>query len=245
MVDQAALLRTFHGYARVLLGPYELGTVLYQLTDQVVDLLGVDGAGVSLTHDDERLTFVTATDANITAVEETQLANGHGPCHEAFRTGSVVAVDDLADETRWDEYRAFAIEHGIRAVAGIPMPVGDQRIGALNLYRHTAGPWSQEDLDAAQLLADMASGYILNATQLDESRTLTTQLQHALDSRIVVEQAKGVIAERHDITVHQAFEILRAEARGTGTRVHAVCTRVVEGELDLSPGAASGAPRDT
>lgn len=245
MVDQAALLRAFHGYARVLLGPYEIGTVLYQLTDQVVDLLGVDGAGVSLAHGDEQLTFVTATDANITAVEEAQVAGSQGPCHDAFRTGSVVVVEDLADESRWDEYRAFAVDHGVRAVAGIPMPVGDQRIGALNIYRRTAGPWAQDDLDAAQLLADMASGYILNATQLDESRTLTTQLQHALDSRVVVEQAKGVLAERHDLTVHQAFEILRDHARRTGTRIHTVCTRVVEGDLELSPGATSGATPGT
>lgn len=88
MVHQAALMATFHGYARALLGPYEIGTVLYELTDQAVDLLDVDGAGVTLAHDDERLTFITATDTNITAVEETQIATGQGPCHEGFHTGT-------------------------------------------------------------------------------------------------------------------------------------------------------------
>lgn len=225
-------MEAFHDYARVLLGPYEIGTVLYQLTDQVVALLDVDGAGVSLTHDDEHLIFVTATDANITALEEDQVAQGQGPCHEAFRSGTVVAVDDLADETRWDEYREATLAHGVRAVVGIPMPVGDQRIGALNLYRRAPGAWAHEDLEAAQLLADMASGYILNATQLSESRILAAQLQHALDSRVVVEQAKGVLAERHGVSVHEAFERLRSHARRTSTRIHTVCEQVIDGTLD-------------
>lgn len=79
----------------------------------------------------------------------------------------------------------------------------------------------------------MASGYILNATQLSESRTLAKQLQHALDSRIVVEQAKGVLCERHDIPVHEAFERLRSQARRTGSRIHTVCAQVVDGTLEL------------
>lgn len=233
MIDQVALMEAFHDYARVLLGPYEIGTVLYRLTDQVVELLDVDGAGVTLTHDNERLTFVSATDATITAVEEDQLAHGQGPCYEAFRTGSVVAVGDLSTDERWPEYRKFTLARDVHAVAGIPMPVGDRRIGALNLYRRAPGPWAPEDLEVAQLLADMASGYILNATQLEESRTLATQLQHALSSRIVVEQAKGVIAERHEIAMDEAFELLRTHARRTGTRIHKVCTQIVDGTLEL------------
>lgn len=233
MVDQAALLHAFREYARVLLGPYEIGTVLYQLTDHVVEVLDIDGAGVSLTHDDEGLTFVTATDATIAVVEEAQVALDEGPCHQAFHTGEVVAADDLADEERWPGYRDAAIASDVHAAAAIPMPVGDQRIGVLNLYRRSAGPWPQVDLDVAQLLADMASGYILNATQLAESHSLTTQLQHALESRILVEQAKGVLAERNDISVHEAFEAMRSHARHTGTRIHKVSQQVIEGTLDL------------
>lgn len=233
VVDQAALLRAFREYARVLLGPYEIGTVLYQLTDHVVEVLDIDGAGVSLTHDDEGLTFVTATDAAIAAVEEAQVALDEGPSHEAFHTGEVVTVDDLADDDRWPIYRDAVVPKDVRGAAGIPMPVADQRIGVLNLYRRTRGPWAQRDLDVAQLLADMASGYILNATQLAESHTLAKQLQHALNSRIVIEQAKGVLAERNDITVHEAFEAMRTHARRSGTRIHRVSEQVIDGSLQL------------
>lgn len=115
---------------------------------------------MSLTHDDERRTFITATDADITAVEEAQVDQGQGPCHDAFHTGTIVAVDDLANEGRWGNYRRVAAERGVRAAAGIPMPVGDRRIGALNLYRREVRVWNAQELDIAQLLADMASGYI-------------------------------------------------------------------------------------
>lgn len=207
--------------------------MLYHLTDQVVAVLGVDGAGVSLARDGEKLTFVTATDAKVTAIEDQQIAHDEGPCHDAFHTGEVVVVRDLETEQRWPDYRQAALVHGARAVVGIPMPVGEQRIGALNVYHHSPRDWSDEQVDVAQVLADMASGYILNATTLAESRSLADQLQHALDSRVVVEQAKGIVAERGDIAPQDAFELIRAHARRTGTRVHDTAQQVVDGVLDL------------
>ncbi len=233
LIDPDALLDAFRDYARALLQPYDVGTVLYHLTDQVVAVLGVDGAGVSLAREGDDLTFVTATDAKVTAIEEQQMAQGAGPCHDAFHTGEVVTVHDLEAEERWPDYCEAALLHGARAVLGIPMPVGEQRIGALSVYHHSPREWPEEQVDVAQVLADMASGYILNASTLAESRGLADQLQHALDSRVIIEQAKGVIAERRDVLPGEAFELIRTHARRTCTRVHDTAQQVVDGVLDL------------
>ena len=232
MLDHQALLEAFREYASQLLRPYAVGPVLYRLTDQVVAVLGVDGAGVCLGDGDGVLRFVTATDGDVAAIEEAQVAHDTGPCLEAFRTGDQVVVADLAASTRFGGYRESALAHGARAVAGIPMPVGEARIGALNLYWHAPHDPSTEELEVAQLLADMASGYILNATERERVETLASQLQHALDSRIVIEQAKGVLVERHHISPAEAFHQIRAQARSSSRRVHDLANEIVEAGTD-------------
>lgn len=233
VIDQNALVRAFHTYTQALLHTYDIGPVLYGLVDQVVQVLDVDGAGVSLARDGRTLAFVAATDADVTALEETQVALNEGPCHEAFSTGKVVTVVDLRDQDRWTEYCHTAVDRGIHSVVGIPMPIGERRIGALDLYRREAHHWEGEELHIAQLLAEMASGYVLNAAELSESRTMAGQLQHALDSRVIVEQAKGILAERHDIEPSEAFRRLRQHARATQTNVHDVAHRVVDEDFDV------------
>ena len=229
MIDQRSLLDVFREFATRLLGPYEIGPVLYELTDQVVAVLGVDGAAVSLADSDGVLRFVTATDADVAAIEEEQVAHDQGPCQEAFRTGQPVVVADLAACRAWPDYRQTAMGRGARAVAGVPMPVGDQRIGALNLYWQAPYEPPEEELGVAQLLADMATGYILNATARERAETLATQLQHALDSRIVIEQAKGMLVERHGLRPADAFQRIRMQARSANRRVHDVATDIVAG----------------
>jgi GAF domain-containing protein len=232
--DPTALERAFQEYARTLLGPYDIGRVLYRITDDMVSILGIDGAGVSIAADDGNLEFVTATGDVITRLEHHQLEAGDGPCQDAFRTGTRSVSDDLRDEDRWPAYTPTAMELGCRAVVGIPMPTDDDRtIGAVNLYRFAAGRWTDDELDVAQLLADMASGSIVNARRLDESERLNAQLQRALDSRIVIEQAKGIISARTGVDVGAAFAILRDHARRHRRPIHDVAGDVVAGTLEL------------
>lgn len=227
MVDRDALLAAFNDYADAMLSPYEIGDALHRLTDHAVAVLHVDGAGVSLAEGDG-LVFVAATDADIATIEAAQEAGSEGPCHTAYLSGERVAVDDLALTDRWPTFSAVAIERGCRAAAGIPMPSHHRRIGALNLYRHDPHPWSTAELDIGQMLSNMASGYVLGQTELTASRTLAEQLQAALDSRIVIEQAKGVIASQRRISTDDAFDVIRQQARSTNTKLHEVCRDVVE-----------------
>ncbi|MBW3619105.1 MAG: GAF and ANTAR domain-containing protein [Actinobacteria bacterium] len=235
MSDTARLRTLVSEYARTTLGRYEIGEVLYRLTDHALPFLGSDGAGVSLGDGDGDLRFVTATDDQVVRVEEKQVQSQSGPCHEAFRTGKPTVVDDLRDidDPRWGDYPAFAIAQGCRSVLGIPMFADGRTIGALNVYRHDAGPWDETTVDDAQLIADMASAYVVNDRTLAESRLLADQLQNALDSRVVIEQAKGILSERHGTDVAAAFQRLRAHARQTNQRLHAVAQAVVDGEVEL------------
>lgn len=234
VIDESALLHTFSEFARALVAPYDVGPVLYRLVDQCIDVLGVDAAGISLGSDDgTALVFVAATHPGVAAIEGEEVDLDEGPCHEAFRTGQQVAVDDLADEHRWRSYCGVAAEHEVHAVLGVPMPVTGQRIGALNLYRREPHHWDDEEREVAQLLADMGTGYILNGAELAQARSVSDRLQHALDGRIVVEQAKGVLVERHDLVPAAAFAWLREQARSTHTPTPDLARQVVEGDLDM------------
>lgn len=232
MVNTDALHHAFREYTRGLLRSYDIGETLYWLTDQVPLVIDVAGAGVWLGNPDTTLGLVTATDAQVTRVESKQLALDVGPCLDAFAQREQVTCDDLTTETRWPEFTTAAMDHGYGAVAGLPMPVDEQPIGALNLYRQTPSPWLPEELDAAQLLADMATGYVVNVRNLDESRTLSDQLTHALDSRVVIEQAKGLIAGRHGMDVDEAFDLLRAQARREQRSLHDLCRQVLAGRAE-------------
>jgi GAF domain-containing protein len=182
---------------------------------------------VSVADTEGWLRFVTATEQNVVRIEEEQAVAQEGPCFEAYESGKLVVTPDLEREDRWERYRSTALDAGFRAVAGVPMLVEDVRIGAMNLYRHEPHEWTDEELEVARLLGDMASGYIANHRTLTASKRLAKQLQEALDSRVVIEQAKGILAVHYDVTVAEAFQRLRDHARQQGKKLHDLAGDVV------------------
>jgi GAF domain-containing protein len=232
IVDEAALRRVMAEYVTTVVGSYGIGQMLYRLTEQCLEVLGCDGAGVSLGGPEGRLEFVTATSAVVTHVEKQQLGCQQGPCHEAFKSGEQVVVNDLAEMAEvWPDYARDALEQGCRAAVGVPMSIAGEEVGALNLYRFEAHRWTREELEVGQSLANMAAGYIANLRELNNSRQLADQLQQALDSRIVIEQAKGIIAARRHIDMDAAFQLLRRMAQDRQRRIHDVASDVIEGRL--------------
>jgi GAF domain-containing protein len=133
---------------------------------------------------------------------------------------------------RWPELAAAAADVGIVAVAGIPMHLNGTRLGALDLYHDRPHDWT-DDVEAARLLAYMATAYVANAARLDQVRHTAEQLQEALDSRVVIEQAKGILAGERNITVDEAFATLRSHARNNHVSLRAVADAVVN--LRLRP----------
>lgn len=233
MVDHARLSGVLSDFAHTLVRNYEVGDVLYQLTDATVEVLGTAGAGVSLMEEGGELRFVSATDEDTSKVERVQEACQLGPCKEAHELGETVLVHDIASDHRWPKYREQAMAVGFQTMAGIPMRLQDFRLGALNIYDKSVRNWGDDDVVAAQALADMASSLVINARELAQSRRVAEQLQHALESRVIIEQAKGAVARDMGISIDEAFGILRDHARANRTKLHDVARAVVDNTLRL------------
>jgi GAF domain-containing protein len=227
MADQQLLMRALSEFASTLAKGFAVSDVLHDLAEQVTAVLGIDGAGVSV-QDGGELHFVTAHDERSTMLEGVQDAAQAGPCLDAWRSGEAVAVADLRqDQHGWDSYEQAAREAGVVAIAGIPMRCDSQTIGALDLYSTSPREWSDDELESARILADIATSYVIHASELDRQRRLNEQLQEALDSRIVIEQAKGILAAERQISVDAAFEVLRRHARSHSATLRSVAEAVV------------------
>jgi GAF domain-containing protein len=234
MYDHQLFVRTLSDFTRVLLTPYDIHTALGELADRVTDVLGLAGSGVSLARGD-RLEFGTAYGSAIAEVERTQERFQAGPCVTAFKTGKIVAVTDVAACTdEWPDYCAAAKRAGISAVASLPMRLDETEpsVGALNLYADGPRDWPDDDLAAAVVMADMATTYLINASHHRKQIELAQQLQDALNSRVLIEQAKGALAARLQIAPDQAFDRLRRYARSRGVRLTSVAEAVVHHGLD-------------
>jgi GAF domain-containing protein len=227
--DSGVLLETLARFAENLTRGYAIGDVLHDLASHVPEVLGVVGAGVTLKPDD-RVHFVTAPIEAIAATERLQDEIQSGPCIDAVASARPVTVDDLAaDEwvARWPEYTAQARAAGLRAAAGVPMLAAGEVIGAINLYDTRPRTWSSDDLRVAEILASIATSYLLHASALQQQRRTSEQLEQALSTRVIIEQAKGTLAAERGVAVDEAFAMMRKYARDHNKRIHDVADAVV------------------
>jgi GAF domain-containing protein len=227
MYDQTLFLQTLSRFAVVLPAHYDLEAALSELTESVTAVLGLSGSGVTMA-DGGRLRFVTAVSQASGELERIQEEQQAGPCRDAYETGEVVRVSDVRQESaRWPEFSATATRLAVAGVAGIPMRLADQIIGALNLYSPKPREWSDEDITVARVLADVATSYVVNASKLRQQEQLTEQLQEALESRVVIEQAKGITAYKHAVTIEQAYQLMRRHARSNNASLRLVAEAIV------------------
>lgn len=219
--------------ADTLVDDYDVAELMHDLVEHSVAVLEAAAAGLLLADPDDRLTVMAASSERTRLIEVIQIQAHEGPCLDAYVTGAPVVVHDLAEETaRWPTFAAAAEAEGYRSVAALPMRLRADTIGALNLFRHRPGMLRAEDLAVGQALADVATIGILQERALRRSEVLAQQLQAALDSRVVIEQAKGVLAERLHIGVDEAFAHLRAYARSANQHLAGVARALLEGRLD-------------
>ena len=227
MYDHSLFLRTLSEFSAKLISPYDIDTVLQDLMERLREVLALDGTGVALSKDG-RLEFATAIPKRLAELEKTQIEHQAGPCVDAYRSGQVVTITDLQSQRdRWPEYCAVSERLGMSSVAGIPMRLGGNTFGAVNLYGAGARDWPEDDIAAAVVMADMATSYLINASQLRQQDQLNEQLQGALESRAIIEQAKGIVAQDHDTTIDQAFHHIRAHARAHNVTVRSVAEAIV------------------
>jgi GAF domain-containing protein len=233
MADHSILDQALRRFAATLPTTYDVVEALTELGETISEVTGVTGAGVSLDDTHGTLRFVTASSEQIVDLERTQESEAEGPCFDAFTSGEVAVAGDLQLGSPWPIFGSTAAEQGFRAVAGIPMITGERTIGAIDLYDRQPRDWDPETLEDVRVLADVATTYVAFAQRLARAEELTAQLQHALDSRVLIEQAKGLIAGERGVSIEEALEVLRRHARATGTRLHDVARAAVD--LGLRP----------
>jgi GAF domain-containing protein len=226
--DQSLFLQTLSRFAVVLPARYDLEAALTELTESVTAVLGLSGSGVTMADEGGRLRFVTAVSQASGELERIQEEKQAGPCRDAYDTGEVVRVTDVREESdRWPEFSATATRVAVAGVAGIPMRLADEIIGALNLYSPEPREWSDEDIAVAGVLADVATSYVVNASKLRQQEQLSEQLQGALESRVIIEQAKGITAQQNSVSIDKAYQLMRAHARNNNASLRLVAEAIV------------------
>ena len=229
---EVELLRAFAGLADTLVAGYDVVDLMQRLVDTCRDLLDVTASGVLLADETGELDLLASTSEASRLVEIFQISAYSGPCIESFTTGRVVSLPNLSDAPeRWSLFREKAMEEGFAAILAIPLRLRETTIGTLNLLRDSPGELPETDLVAAQAFADVATIGILHHRTLHESETIREQLQTALNSRIAIEQAKGVVAQLHRISIDDAFAVVRDYARRNQEGLTAVAEAIVERRL--------------
>ena len=237
MIDvtrERRLLQTFAALADTLVVDYDVVDLLQMLVDTCAELLDTTAAAILLADQFGDLDVVASTSEASRLVEVIQLGVEEGPCIESFRTGRVVAVPDIAASTEgWVRFKESALEQGFAAIFAVPLRLRETTIGTLNLLRDAPGELEEEDLIAAQAFADVATIGILHERALRETAVLAEQLQGALNSRIVIEQAKGVVAHTNGVPIDEAFVLIRSYARSHQIGISEVAARIVNRSLQI------------
>jgi GAF domain-containing protein len=220
--------------AGTLVDDYDVVELLSTLVHTCTQLLNVQAGGILLADGTGLLELVASTSEEAEIVEVMIVAAGAGPCIDCFTTGAVVSIPNIeTDAAQWPRFRRTALEQGFRAAHATPLRLHGEVIGAMNLLSTEPGALSDRDARLAQALADVATVGILHERSLRQPELVAAQLHLALDTRILVEQAKGVLAEVHSCTMTEAFDALRDYARVHEITLRAAAAGVVDRSISV------------
>jgi transcriptional regulator with GAF, ATPase, and Fis domain len=231
---ETQLTETFVELADTLVNGFDVADVLHTLATRCVDLFDIDAAGLLLGDQAGTLRVVASSNEQAHMLELLEVQNQEGPCLDCYRNGAPVVAEDLESADRWPDFCAVAIAAGFRSVEALPMRLRDDVVGALNLFRLPPGRLNYADRSACQALADVATISLLQERAVTEARLLGEQLQVALNNRVIIEQAKGVLSERADLDMDAAFQLLRRHARNHNRLLPDVARDLIEDELSVA-----------
>lgn len=235
MPREALLARTLVELADTLVDEFDVVDLLTLLADRCVDALDVAAAGIMLAGPDGALRVMASSSEAMRVLELFEVQSQEGPCLDCYRTGEPVLNQDLATAaSRWPRFAAEAAEDGFQSVQALPLRLRGTVIGALNLFHTDTGAMEQADVDVAQAFADIATIAILQHRAVREGQVVNEQLNHALNSRVVIEQAKGMVAERQGLDMEQSFSMLRDHARKHNLRLAELAADVISGTMAAS-----------
>ncbi|MDA8264703.1 MAG: GAF and ANTAR domain-containing protein [Actinomycetota bacterium] len=235
MPKQAQLLRALVDLADTLVADFDLVELFTLLTDRCIEVLDVSAAGLMLVAPEGDLRLMASSSEAMRILELFELQSSEGPCLDCYHTGVPVLNQTLASANgRWPRFSAEALAAGFRSVHALPMRLRGTVIGALNLFHTDRAEMTAVDVDAAQALSDVATIAVFQFRASLEAQVINEQLHHALTSRIVIEQAKGMVAERENLDMERAFAALRNHARNHNLRLSDVAGDVISGALSAS-----------
>ena len=238
MTREQLITRTFVELADTLVDDFDVIDLLHILASRSVELLDTSAAGIMLADQRGGLQVMASSTEEARLLELYELQNDEGPCLDCFRSGQRVAYDGgPATGSSWPAFTRRLQELGFRSAQALPLRLRHETIGVLNIFRTSPGLLSDADLRLAQAMADVATVGLIQQRTIAARELLAEQLQTALNSRIVLEQAKGILAERSGLPVEQAFQLMRAYARNRGLRLGDVAAQVIDGSVgDVLPG---------
>lgn len=234
MTDRESLLaKTFVEISDTLVDTFDIIDALSLLASRCVELFDVDHAGIMLDTGDG-LQVAASSSERMQSLELFELQHNEGPCVDSFVSGEPASCDDLAAASRWPTFTSEALRAGLGSAWGLPMRLRDQTIGSLNLLRVATGGLGADDLVNAQAIADIATISILQCRDAAETRLVSERLRDALDRRVVLEQAKGVVAAATGLDIDAAFTLIRSYATDNRQLLSDVAAALVERDLDAA-----------
>jgi GAF domain-containing protein len=243
MARERELVQALVELADTLVDDYDAIDFLQALAERCVELVDVTEAGIMLADAEGKLRYAACSSERMRLVELFELQLEEGPCFDAYRSGKAIFSASAEEAlTRWPRFAPHAIEAGLPSVSALPMRLRADVIGSLNLFSAEAS-LTDEDLPVVQALADIATIGILQARAIRDSRSFSAQLEAALDSRVVIEQAKGILAEHSQISVDDAFVALRAYSRAHNRLLSETAREVIQGSLHADVVTAQDAQR--
>ena len=235
MTREALLTRTLVELADTLVDDFDVVDLLTRLADRCVEALDLEAAGVMLAAPDGTLRVMASSSEAMRVLELFEIQAQEGPCLDSHRTGLPVVNQDLAAvDGRWPLFATEALAAGFQSVHALPMRLRGSVIGALNLFRAASGEMGHADLEVAQAFADVATIAILQHRATREAQVINEQLNHALNSRILIEQAKGMVSEHLRLDMERSFTVLRSHARNNNLRLADVAEAVINGSISPS-----------
>jgi GAF domain-containing protein len=232
MNREQRLVETFVDLADTLVDEYDIIDFMQTLAERGVELLNVSAAGIMLVDSDGNLRHAACSSEQMRLVEFFELQVEEGPCFDAYRQETAILCSSPEDAVaRWPRFAPHAATNGFLSVSAVPMRLRSQVIGALNLFSTSPGALSEEDVRVAQAMADIATIGVLHERVVHDTRDLSAQLEFALESRIAIEQAKGIVAEHNHVSVDTAFEVIRRYTRNQNQLLSETARRIIDGTL--------------
>jgi transcriptional regulator with GAF, ATPase, and Fis domain len=228
---EAVLARVFIRLADTLASDFDIVELLQRLSADSVEVLDAEAAGVMLADARGSLRLIASSDERMRLLEIFELQGEQGPCLDAFATGRPVQANAVDSQARWPDFAPRATDAGFQMMCAVPLRLRTDTIGALNLFRRTDELFTDAEMDIAQAMGEMAAIGLIQERALRERSLLTEQLQAALISRVIIEQAKGMLAEYLSLNVDEAFHLLRTYARTRNLKLSEVASDVVNRRL--------------